>query len=1105
MALKTLMILTTARRALTADELCHALAIDLENLDEDFDEENVPSIDCVLSSCAGLVVIEDKTRPPARQTGAGVATAPVQGVERPSGSRLIQLAHKSIRDYLSSPSSGWLSQPEAKMALICKKITEDYETSGTEQGHHFLGYVRSHGKFHPIKCATEETERSINPNIELQVARQESSPPAARQAGDQDGLWQLAPDLDGMREDMLLWACRESRSNVVERLLANNLDSYQKPLTFDRIAQAGVEQHCGCAWCYDSEGCPDIYPRSGNSSKSDKCSLEVCTKKALDNRILNGAVVAAATGGSIKIAETLLEHGASITSRDRLGYTALGAAASNGQSEMLGWLLGLDSMKFKLLLDVQPRFVCTEHPVYRDTRLMKFHDRLLLELGVELGADHSPPVLSEGLRPKESPSPATFIPGKKRVGRIIVTPLVAAASKGHEKCVSLILRWAQDHSRGKLDTEWKASCTNAMLCALHARHTSIVRALLPYIDVNYPARGFNNYTLLHFASLQGNLESLRLLLTDEAVDLSLIDDRGRTALALAARVGADDLITELWARSAAEIDPLAALEALTGDHDSTFNLLCRFFLDCNPGGLFKRDSTGYSCFDRIVFNFVREMAGLQETENTEIESINVFEWNPIPPDTTRAISPVYRQGLERLAANLLQDDNDPVLGEAEDSDGEHCFGIDSLLLALTSGSDGLLRALLQLYPASVCDSTSKGGTILMAAFARGSPESIDIVLEALRRQDATAVINSTTVYGQSALTAAIANGRDDHSKQFQAFIAFPELNLRLAFHKDAYGDCPLMSLALLAYQHAILPPSAFKSNQGKEKLTTCETLYNNCWQLLREALYRLDRKDLWDLCLQLSEDCSKRRRHSLIHILCQLPQPGCLELLLQSCRTLRSQLHVPDREGMTALMHASKAWRHNETFKFLLETPGVDVGHRDNQGRTALSHVVENLGQCSDGGVAATLVHEYGQDLLARDKRGWAPLHYAIANGNVWEGSPYHHLLAADTNLPMGWTDERRSNPLHLAIKGGSPLAIKLLLRHSCSSSWLNAVDMDGMVPLAHFFTVCKTSKFMYNYRMRLPYSGPARLVSIRITTRDTKGKRKIRITWLTGYHTGIG
>lgn len=207
-----------------------------------------------------------------------------------------------------------------------------------------------------------EAEGSVKSKEDLRAARKASIPLAPTQAGDQLGLQQFALESEGRREDLLLWACCENRTDVVEMLLANSLDSFKKPLNFDRTAQAGVEQHCGYTWCYEFESFPDIYPRGANSAEPKKCSLDVCTKKALDNRTISGALVAAASGGSVNIAEILLEYGASITGRDRLGYTALGAAASSGRSDMLGWLLGLDSMKFQLLLDFQPRFVYLEIP-----------------------------------------------------------------------------------------------------------------------------------------------------------------------------------------------------------------------------------------------------------------------------------------------------------------------------------------------------------------------------------------------------------------------------------------------------------------------------------------------------------------------------------------------------------------------------------------------------------------------------------------------------------------------------------------------------------------------------------------------------------------------
>lgn len=76
------------------------------------------------------------------------------------------------------------------------------------------------------------------------------------------------------------------------------------------------------------------------------------------------------------------------------------------------------------------------------------------------------------------------------------------------------------------------------------------------------------------------------------------------------------------------------------------------------------------------------------------------------------------------------------------------------------------------------------------------------------------------------------------------------------------------------------------------------------------------------------------------------------------------------------LLLASGAWRYHETIVFLLKNHGVDAGRRDAQGRTALSHVAENLGHFSDDGVASMLIKEYGKDPPAANADGLAPLAY---------------------------------------------------------------------------------------------------------------------------------
>lgn len=275
-----------------------------------------------------------------------------------------------------------------------------------------------------------------------------------------------------------------------------------------------------------------------------------------------------------------------------------------------------------------------------------------------------------GLKTKKPIAIDRVIKGEKRTGQILVTPLVAAACNGHEKCVSMLLEWMQKHDYEEFRAEWKASCMNAMLCAMVRAHIAVMRILLPFVDVNYPAPGFHGYTLLHFAILMQNSDAVKLILAVETVDISLADVNGRTALEFASRMGADDLIQELWARGVTKVDPLAFLEALLEGHDTTFTLLCSLFLDFNPDGLLATDSSGFSCFDRIVFNCIQEMANYKpgippkEAQCTDIEDINAFNWTPLPLFKIKSVPPFYYNSLQKLGVRLLDRDNNPIFGKA---------------------------------------------------------------------------------------------------------------------------------------------------------------------------------------------------------------------------------------------------------------------------------------------------------------------------------------------------------------------------------------------------------------------------------------------------------
>lgn len=93
LALTTLTILVTARRALSQDELCHALAVSLEAKDVDEDDD-VRHIEDVLATCAGLVTVDTE-------------------------SDIVRLVHKSTQEYFQRNRTRIFPMAEHLMGNIC--------------------------------------------------------------------------------------------------------------------------------------------------------------------------------------------------------------------------------------------------------------------------------------------------------------------------------------------------------------------------------------------------------------------------------------------------------------------------------------------------------------------------------------------------------------------------------------------------------------------------------------------------------------------------------------------------------------------------------------------------------------------------------------------------------------------------------------------------------------------------------------------------------------------------------------------------------------------------------------------------------------------------
>ncbi|KAF1951855.1 hypothetical protein CC80DRAFT_357004, partial [Byssothecium circinans] len=81
-----------AQRPLSTGELCHALAVELD--DEELCEDNIPDVEDVVSACAGLVTVDKE-------------------------SRIIRLVHYTTEDYLKGIREKWNPSAQYDIASTC--------------------------------------------------------------------------------------------------------------------------------------------------------------------------------------------------------------------------------------------------------------------------------------------------------------------------------------------------------------------------------------------------------------------------------------------------------------------------------------------------------------------------------------------------------------------------------------------------------------------------------------------------------------------------------------------------------------------------------------------------------------------------------------------------------------------------------------------------------------------------------------------------------------------------------------------------------------------------------------------------------------------------
>src|SRR5499426_533230 len=253
----------------------------------------------------------------------------------------------------------------------------------------------------------------------------------------------------------------------------------------------------------DAAACREL-ERRHELAKADIASLQ-----------LNSLLFAAVEKGCAPLARALLAAGASPDARDRLGNRPLALAARSGQLELVDLLLEQGA-------PIDARNLAGSSALY----LAAENDRLgIVRRLLDRGADANV------------------------AGRTGVTRLAAAAFKGNDRIVEQLL------ARGAAPDAMDATGKAPIVYAAALGFTPIVRRLLD-AGVVATARYGNDLTSLMWAAGYADsagvadAKEVVALLIDRGVLVDAADDRGRTALMIAAEDGHAAIVELLIARGA---------------------------------------------------------------------------------------------------------------------------------------------------------------------------------------------------------------------------------------------------------------------------------------------------------------------------------------------------------------------------------------------------------------------------------------------------------------------------------------------------------------------------------------------------------------------------
>ncbi|KAH6603497.1 ankyrin repeat [Trichoderma cornu-damae] len=694
LANKVLSWIVYAERNMTTAEFQHALAVEVG--EQKLDEENIASIQDVVSVCAGLVTVDDE-------------------------SNIIRLVHYTTHEYFNQTRNRWFPNAEADIADVCITYLSfsAFEGGPCETADEFMQRLRSHPLYeyaarnwghHARRAsklrqgATEFLECKMKMSAALQV-----------QATDRDRFDPLYALFCSSRVTGLHLAASFGIQETVGALLAKGVDADPKN--------------------YDGQT-PLLCAAQGGHEAAVKLLLATpsVNVNSADNRGDTPLFWAAERGHQSVTKLLLAVPNIDLNSGDRYGLAPLAMAARKGHEAIVKLLLAMPD------IDVNLRGFGGEAPLSIAAR--EGHEaivKLLLampttdvnlrgsrgETPLFIAAEHGHEAITKLLLAISTISPSP----ENEDGE---TPLSVAAQKGHEAIVKLLL------AMPGIGLNSKNKGGDTPLCrAIQWRHEAVVKLLLAMPGVDVDSVDNSGRTPLFSALWEGGEATVKMLLAMPGIRPDFKDCDGRTPLSRAAGGGHEAIARLLLATAAVDPDSkdksgLTPLWwAVAAGHEAVAKLLL-----ATPGvGLYPRDQMNQTPLSLAVQNGHEGIVKLL----TAMPRVDVS----CKDNTGRApLSWAAVKGHEAIAKLLLA--TTFVEPDRKDADGRT-----ALSCAAARGHEAIVKLLLDTAGVNPDSKDPTGQTPLALAAANGHAAVVKLLLATER-----VVPNSQDQEGRTPLSQA---------------------------------------------------------------------------------------------------------------------------------------------------------------------------------------------------------------------------------------------------------------------------------------------------------------------------------------------------------------